>query len=107
MNQVYWTPGARLRLQEIQQYISDQHAGEAAEKIVATLLKRTRQLEVAPLSGRKIPGYADDDIRQLLEKPYRIIYRIKAQNIEILTVMHYRQLLTKTLGSLRLVDKSR
>jgi len=104
---VYWTPSARLRLQEIQQFIRDQHADKSAEKMVATLLARTRQLEVAPLSGHKIRGYPDDELRELLEKPYRIIYRVKAQKIEILTVMHYRQLLSKTLKSLRLVDKTK
>jgi plasmid stabilization system protein ParE len=107
MKTVYWTPGARLRLQEIQQYIRDQHAGKAAEKMVATLLKRTRQLEAIPLSGHKIPGYPEDELRELLENPYRIIYRVKAQKIEILTVMHYRQLLSTTLRSLRLEDKGK
>lgn len=106
MSQVYWTPGARLRLQEIQQYIRDQNADNSADKMVAILLKRTRQLEIVPFSGHKIPGYSGE-IRELLERPYRIVYRIKAQKIEILTVMHYRQLLAKTLKSLRLEDEAK
>ncbi len=30
-------------------------------------------------------------MRELLERPYRIIYRVSATGIEILTVKHYRQ----------------
>jgi len=50
---VYWTPGTRLLLQEIQQYIRNQLADKTAEKLVATLLTRTRQLEVDTLRGQK------------------------------------------------------
>ena len=106
MSKVYWTPEAQLRLKEIQQYISDQNADKAAREMVARLLSRTRQLEEIPLSGREMPDYPGDEIRELLEKPYRIIYRIKEQRIEVLTVMHYRQLLSKTLRALRMVDEN-
>lgn len=74
--------------------------------MVATLLSRTRQLEVAALSGRKILDYPNDDLRELLERPYRIIYRVTDQKIEILTVMHYRQLLPGTANALRRIHKT-
>jgi addiction module RelE/StbE family toxin len=90
---VYWTPEARSRLKEIQDYIISQDAAKAAKKVVTTLLTRTRQLESVPLSGHKIPDYPDDHIREILQRPYRIIYRVTEQQVEILTVMHYRQLL--------------
>ena len=43
---------------------------------------------------------AHDDLRELLERPYRIIYRITPERIEILTVMHYRQLLPRQAETL-------
>ena len=103
---VYWTPEARTRLKEIQDYLNSQHAPKAAKKVVVTLLSRTRQLEEAPLSGHKMPDYPSDEIRELFEKPYRIIYRITKQHIEILTVMHYRQLLPATVNALRTRHKN-
>jgi addiction module RelE/StbE family toxin len=90
---VYWTPEARSRLKEIQDYIISQDAAKAAKEVVTTLLARTRQLATAPLSGHKIPDYPDEHIREILQRPYRIIYRVTEQQVEILTVMHYRQLL--------------
>lgn len=101
MKPVYWTPEARTRLKEIQDYLISQHASKAAKKVVVTLLSRTRQLEEVPLSGHKMPDYPSDEIRELAEEPYRIIYRVTEQQVEILTVMHYRQLLPTTVNALR------
>ena len=97
MTPVYWTPEARTRLKGIQDYLINQHATKAANKVIVTLLSRTRQLEEVPLSGHRMPDYPNDEIRELLEEPYRIIYRVTEQQIEILTVMHYRQLLPTTV----------
>lgn len=105
MKPVYWTPEAKERLTEIYDHLISQDAPKTAKDVVVTLLSRTRQLEIAPLSGHKIPDYPDDDLRELLERPYRIIYRITKQQIEILTVMHYRQLLPGTVIALRGIHK--
>ena len=69
MKTVYWTPEARTRLKEIQNYIIKQEAPKAARDVVATLLSSTRQLQTSPLSGRKVPDYPDDDLRELLTRP--------------------------------------
>ena len=106
MLSVYWTPEAHKKLKEIQNYIISKDAPQAAKKVVATLLSRTRQLETFARSGRKILEYPDDDIWELLERPYRIIYRISEQQIEILTVMHYRQLLPATVTALKLIHEN-
>ena len=93
MTRVYWTPEARARLNEIRNYITAQGAAKTAREVVAALLSRTRQLETAPLSGRQLADYPDEHIREILLRPYRIIYRVHEQQVQILTVMHYRQLL--------------
>lgn len=105
MKTVYWSPEARSRLQEIQQYISDQDAELAAREMVEKLFSRTRQLAVAPFSGRKMTNNYRGELRELLERPYRIIYRVNADQVEILTVKHYRQSLSKMLDELRITDK--
>ena len=37
--------------------------------------------------------YVIHDIRELIEKPYRIIYRIKADQIDVLAVIHGARLM--------------
>lgn len=94
MTAVHWTPEALARLEDIEAYIA-QVSPSVAKDVVAQLLARARQLETAPRSGRQIQEYARTDLREVLERPYRLIYRVTAERVEILTVMHYRQLLPR------------
>lgn len=97
---VYWSDEASRRLREITRYIG-QDSPSAARQVAAMLLRRSRTLAQPPLLGRQLPEYPDADLRELLERPYRLIYAVTAQGIEIVTVMHYRQLLPGNPGDLR------
>jgi toxin ParE1/3/4 len=92
---VYWTPEARERLLEIQTYIS-QFSPTAARSVTSRLLQRSRKLASPPITGRRLPEYPETDLREVLERPFRLIYRLKEDQIEILTVKHYRQRLLRS-----------
>jgi toxin ParE1/3/4 len=47
-----------------------------AKRMVDRITRRSSQIAGNPLSGRMVPEYQVDDIRELIEKPYRIIYRV-------------------------------
>ncbi|MFT4197609.1 MAG: type II toxin-antitoxin system RelE/ParE family toxin [Pseudoxanthomonas sp.] len=89
---VVWSEEATSSLHRIVAYIA-KDSPVAARKVAARLLLRSRQLGEPPLLGRRLPEYPDDDLRELLERPWRIIYRVTPETIEIVTVRHYRQLL--------------
>lgn len=93
---LHWSQEAIIRLEAIQAFIS-QHNQTAAESEVRRIIFRAHQLVDAPRMGREVPEYHHPDVREILERPYRIIYRLCGQNIEILSVMHYRQLLPADL----------
>jgi len=38
-----------------------------------------------------VPEYQDKDLRELIENPYRIIYTIKENQVDVLTVIHGRR----------------
>jgi plasmid stabilization system protein ParE len=42
---VYWTPGARRRLQEIEAYIAAKGSPEVARNVAVGLIRKTRMLE--------------------------------------------------------------
>jgi toxin ParE1/3/4 len=81
---------ARTRLAEIHDYIA-QDAKPRALAMVERILDRAEVLMLAPRSGARLQAFVDDEVRELLERPYRIIYRVSATSIEILAVKHYRQ----------------
>lgn len=64
------------------------------------LVKRSQLISQLPNADRKVPEYQQDDLRETLERPYRIIYRVLSDRIDIITVMHYRQLLPGDLNEL-------
>jgi plasmid stabilization system protein ParE len=41
-----------------------------------------------PLSGRQAPEYDVDQIREVFFGPYRIIYHMKADQIDVIAVVH-------------------
>lgn len=97
---VFWTPGARQRLKEIEAYIAKKSSPEIARDVATRLVRRTLTLEQPPLLGSRLMQYANADVRQLLERPYRLIFRVIADRIEIITVLHYHQLLPSDLQDL-------
>lgn len=64
------------------------------------LIRRSLELEHPPLLGKRLTRYTEADVRELLERPYRLIYRVLADRIEIVTVMHYRQLMSSDVAHL-------
>lgn len=87
---VIWSAEAARLLREIVAYIANENP-RAAQQVAARLLSRSRQLTALPDRGRRLPEYPAAELRELLERPYRIIYRITATRIEIVTIKHYRQ----------------
>lgn len=93
-----WSREARQRLQDIRAYLAEESPA-LAEQTVARLIARVERLSTLPAIGHRLPDYPDIELREVLERPYRIIYQLDADQIEIVTVLHYRQLIPKQLGN--------
>jgi addiction module RelE/StbE family toxin len=89
---VHWTENAIEHLVNIYEYIAH-NSPTYAKRFVDKITRRSEQIIDHPLSGRKVPEYDAEDIRELIEKPYRIIYRIKSNQIDVLAVIHGSRLL--------------
>jgi len=84
---VHWTDTAQDHLDAIYTYIA-QDSPEYALRMVDRLTRRSRQIAEAPLSGRRVPEYDLDQIREVIERPYRIIYHITPDRIDVIAVLH-------------------
>lgn len=89
---VCWTDNAISHLDHIYEYIAF-NSPTYAQRMIDRITRRTEQIAGHALSGRKVPEYDTDDIRELIEKPYRIIYRIKPNQIDIIAVIHGARLM--------------
>lgn len=90
--QIIWTHEALEQLTTIEDYIS-KDSPERAAKFVDQLIEQTESLPERPRAGRVVPEIANLDIRELIFRKYRIVYRIKQNCIEILTVFEGHRLL--------------
>lgn len=73
---VHWTDNAISHLVDIYEYITHD-SPVYAKRMVDRLTRRSEQIANFPTSGRMVSEYESDDIREVIEKSYRIIYRIK------------------------------
>ncbi|MEW5692566.1 MAG: type II toxin-antitoxin system RelE/ParE family toxin [Candidatus Hydrogenedentota bacterium] len=93
---VHWTNNAITHLVDIYEYIAHD-SPVYAKRMVDRLTRRSEQIADFPMSGRMVSEYEVDDIREVIEKPYRIIYRIKPDQIDVLAVIHCAQLLPEEI----------
>jgi len=84
---VLWTDSAVAQLQAIHDYLA-QTSPEYALRIVDRLTKRSIQIAAFPLSGRMVPEYELNEVRELIEGRYRIIYLLEAAQVQVLAVIH-------------------
>lgn len=91
---VHWTSEAKTQLKAIETYIA-QDSPAVARKTITRIASRCRQIGDLPQSGRKVPEFNQDDLREILERPYRILYRIKLDQIDVVTIWHYRRVLPR------------
>lgn len=89
---IHWTDNAVEHLVNIYEYIA-LNSPTYAKQMVDKITRRSAQITAQPLSGRKVPEYDAEDVRELIERPYRIIYRIKQDRIDVLAVIHGARLL--------------
>ena len=84
---VFWTDAALNQLEAIRDYLA-RTSPDYARRVVEHLVNRCEQIAAFPHSGRKVPEYEIDEVRQVIESSYRLIYLIKEEQVEILAVIH-------------------
>lgn len=90
MVKVVWTEFAIEDLKSIHDYIS-KDSKVYASRLVEKLMSRVDQLEANPNSGRIVPEFNIETLRELIEGNYRIIYKIDGDFIGIVRVHHSAQ----------------
>ena len=90
---VIWSQSATAALVEIHEFIA-RDSTLYAQRMVDRLTHRSRQLATFPDSGAIVPEFSRDDIREVLEGPYRIIYQRSAEQIAVVAIIHGARQLT-------------
>ncbi|MBI4326928.1 MAG: type II toxin-antitoxin system RelE/ParE family toxin [Chloroflexi bacterium] len=86
---IIWTPRSIDNLKELVEYGARDNPS-AARRIGAAIFKKTWWLGQFPRLGKVFAKLGRDDVREVLVRPYRIIYRVQdaARSLSILTIWH-------------------
>jgi plasmid stabilization system protein ParE len=92
MARLRWTTQAADDIEAICEFVSRDSIYYA--KIFARdVIDAVANLETFPLSGRVIPEFGDEALRELILGNYRVLYRTHPDLVEILAVYHSARLL--------------
>ena len=92
--EIIWSHDAADDLVEIIEYIKDKSGGNIASEIFTRIINHVESLDSFPESGRVIPELMSigiHDLRELIERPWRIFYRLSSNQIQIISVIDGRR----------------
>ena len=92
MVEIEWSPSAQDELNKILDYIA-QDSVEYALTFYDQVHEKVHNLSIFPKMGRKLPDLEDPNIRELIFKNYRVIYRILEDKIQIIRIFHGSKIL--------------
>ncbi len=80
-------------LQEIKTYYLEQSVPEIGRQSVNAILKNVERLRDHPDSGRKVPEFDQDRIREIIHPPFRVVYLRNAASVNLVRVWRSERLL--------------
>ncbi len=88
---IEWTERAVADLRGIDDYIAADNP-VAAERWIGRLIAKAEAAARLPMAGRVVPEKGQHDIREVLLRTYRIVYRVRESSILVLTVFEGHRL---------------
>lgn len=80
-------------LQEIKAYYLKQGVPDIGQKFVNAILKDVQRLRDHPDSGRKVPEFNQDRIREVIHPPFRVIYLRDPSSVNLVRAWRSERLL--------------
>ena len=94
---IFWTQQARDDLRAIRAHIA-RDAPATATAYVQKLRASVERLSLFPFSGQVVPEFKQEELREILQGNYRLIYRVKQNHIDIVAVLHNARILDESDG---------
>ena len=85
MTKLIWSPQSLRDLESIRDYVATDSARYAA-LVVERIIQGVERLTSFPESGRVVPERNDPQLREVIVRPYRVVYRLRPGVAEIATV---------------------
>lgn len=90
---VQLTDSAVNDLRELLLYYEEQSVPQVGQRFVAEILDRIETLSDNPDIGRVVPEFSTDSIRELIHKPFRVVYLRESSTTSIIRVWRSERIL--------------
>jgi plasmid stabilization system protein ParE len=80
-------------LRELQFYYDEQLVPQVGKRLVTEILDRVETLTSNPDIGRIVPEFDVDNIRELIHKPFRVVYLRESKSIYVIRVWRSERIL--------------
>ena len=90
MARVAWAATALNDVREITRYLSE-FSRSAAEEFQAKVKRAATLLETTPKMGRIVPDFGIECFREVILRPYRLMYIVNEEDCEIVALVDGRR----------------
>jgi len=84
---------AVVDLEEVRRWCVEQDAPEVGERLLGEIVAAIEGLTDFPESGRVVPEFGVEGLREIVHPPFRIVYRLEAERVRIVRVWRSERLL--------------
>lgn len=87
---VVWSDEAVYALIALEMKLAERYSAEKAAEVVDNMVRRIEHLEDHAQLGRAVPEYGHPQLRELVDNWNRVLYRLRPDAIEIVTIVPAR-----------------
>jgi len=80
-------------LEDLQAYYSGEGVPDVGKRLTAELIAKVERLAAHPLSGRVVPEFHVEHLREIIYPPFRIVYRHDKNKVRIVLIRRSERLL--------------
>ena len=80
-------------LEDLQAYYTGEGVPDVGKRLIAGIIARVERLGAHPLSGRVVPEFHVEHLREIIDPPFRIVYRHEKNKVRIVRIWQSERLL--------------
>ncbi len=90
---ITFAASALTDLEDLRAHYAGEGVPEVGARLVAEIVARIERLSAHPLSGRVVPEFKVEHLREIIHPPFRIVYRHDGKNVRIVRIWRSERLL--------------
>ncbi|MGP8153174.1 MAG: type II toxin-antitoxin system RelE/ParE family toxin [Smithella sp.] len=80
-------------LEAIRAWYKDQQVPDVGNRLLTEIISQVERLADFPESGRIVPEFNIENLREIIHAPFRIVYRLDRNRVKIVRILRSERLL--------------